>query len=183
MLNLRSLRSGTLTARCPAHALARRQAQRRAALVLATPSRSQVSIAVDPSQPSTSSAQVAPAGGPPTALVLLLGVGIGMGLSWIKKQLQFVFSQPPSLAGGKKPFEPLEYFDLHRADADPEAYQKALARSRQAQCINKAVAYMQSGDPARAVVELGRALQENCCCRSPLLDGSHPKAQLMDLYR
>jgi hypothetical protein len=35
----------------------------------------------------------------------------------------------------------------------------------------------------RAMVELGRALQENAVCRCPLLDGSHSKAEVEDLYR
>ncbi|GLC53943.1 hypothetical protein PLESTB_000890300 [Pleodorina starrii] len=66
---------------------------------------------------------------------------------------------------------------------DPRSYQRALARTRQAAHITKAIAFLKTGEPARAYMELGRALAENSICRSPLLDGHHTKAELVDLYK
>lgn len=74
-------------------------------------------------------------------------------------------------------------FPLPVPEADPKAYQMALARSRQCMYVSKAVVHMKAGDPARAMVELGRALHENSTCRSAMLDGRYTKEELMDLYR
>ncbi|KAF8070852.1 hypothetical protein HT031_000933 [Scenedesmus sp. PABB004] len=73
--------------------------------------------------------------------------------------------------------------EIPRPESDPVAYQKALARTRQAQDVARAVSHMASGEPARAMVELHRALEENSICRSPLLDGHQTKAELVGLYR
>ncbi|KAI8467589.1 MAG: hypothetical protein J3K34DRAFT_523577 [Monoraphidium minutum] len=81
----------------------------------------------------------------------------------------------------KKQLEP--WPEIPRPDADPRAYQMALARTRQALDVQKAVAYMKAGEPSRAMVELHRALEENAVCRSPLLDGHQTRADLRDLYR
>jgi hypothetical protein len=40
---------------------------------------------------------------------------------------------------------------IPRPDVDPEAYQKALARTRQAQCVQRAIGYMRAGESARWV--------------------------------
>ncbi|EFJ47719.1 hypothetical protein VOLCADRAFT_91767 [Volvox carteri f. nagariensis] len=66
---------------------------------------------------------------------------------------------------------------------DPRSYQRALARTRQAAAVSKALAFLKTGEPARAYMELGRALSENSICRSPLLDGHHTKAELVELYK
>lgn len=113
-----------------------------------------------------------------TPVAVGLGVVLGLSLSWIKKNVASALQMPSAKKGSGD-----NAFDSAMPDADPEAYQKALARSRQRQCINRAVGYMNAGDPARAVVEIARALQENSCCRSPLLDGAHPKSELLDIYR
>jgi hypothetical protein len=68
------------------------------------------------------------------------------------------------------------------AEDDPDGYRLALARTRQAQHVSRASALTRAGDPARAMVELGRALHENETCRSPLLDGHHSAQQLAELY-
>lgn len=73
--------------------------------------------------------------------------------------------------------------EIPRPDADPKAYQMALARTRQALDVQKAVSYMKSGEPSRAMVELHRALDENAVCRSPLLDGHQTREELRDLYK
>lgn len=73
--------------------------------------------------------------------------------------------------------------EIPRPDADPRAYQLALARTRQALDVQRAVAYMKAGEPSRAMVELHRALEENSVCRSPLLDGHQTRADLRDLYK
>ncbi|GBF93333.1 hypothetical protein Rsub_06371 [Raphidocelis subcapitata] len=73
--------------------------------------------------------------------------------------------------------------EIPRPDADPRAYKLALARTRQALDVQRAVAYMKAGEPARAMVELHRALDENAVCRSPLLDGHQTRADLRDLYK
>lgn len=46
-------------------------------------------------------------------------------------------------------------------NADDPSYKMALARSRMSVHVQAATSYMKTGDPARAMVELGRALQEN----------------------
>ncbi len=66
---------------------------------------------------------------------------------------------------------------------DPRSYQRALARTRQAAHVTKALAFLKAGEPARAYMELGRALSENSICRSPLLDGHHSKEELVELYK
>lgn len=38
---------------------------------------------------------------------------------------------------------------IPRPDVDPEAYQKALARTRQAQCVQRAIGYMRANEPSR----------------------------------
>ncbi|KAI8466940.1 MAG: hypothetical protein J3K34DRAFT_472091 [Monoraphidium minutum] len=73
--------------------------------------------------------------------------------------------------------------EIPRPDADPRAYQLALARTRQALDVQRAVAYSKAGEPARAMVELRRALEENAVCRTPLLDGHQTRDELRALYR
>lgn len=68
-------------------------------------------------------------------------------------------------------------------DKDSEAYRLALARSRQAVFVQKALALMKGGEPSRALVEVTKALHENCICRSPLNDGHCTREELKDLYR
>ena len=46
----------------------------------------------------------------------------------------------------------------------------ALARTRQAVATSRALGFMRTGDVARALVELRRALHENSICRAPLLN-------------
>lgn len=38
---------------------------------------------------------------------------------------------------------------IPRPEVDPEAYQKALARTRQAQCVQRAIGYMRANEPSR----------------------------------
>lgn len=40
---------------------------------------------------------------------------------------------------------------IPRPEVDPEAYQKALARTRQAQCVQRAIGYMRANEPSRWV--------------------------------
>lgn len=84
-------------------------------------------------------------------------------------------------AGRQRCLEP--WPEIPRPDADPKAYQLALARTRQALDVQKAVTFMKAGEPARAMVELHRALEENAVCRSPLLDGHQTRGELRDLYK
>lgn len=72
---------------------------------------------------------------------------------------------------------------LPNPEQDPRAYQRALAKTRQAAHITAAIAFDKAGEPARALMELQRALQENSICRSPLLSGHHSVSDLADLYK
>uniref|UniRef100_A0A383V8S7 Uncharacterized protein n=1 Tax=Tetradesmus obliquus TaxID=3088 RepID=A0A383V8S7_TETOB len=90
---------------------------------------------------------------------------------WFKRQAQ----EP-----GKKLPEP--WPEMPNPSTDPVAYQKALARTRQAQDVQRAVGFMNSGERARAMVELHKALEENAVCRSPLLDGHQTRNELVGLY-
>jgi hypothetical protein len=38
---------------------------------------------------------------------------------------------------------------IPKPDVDPEAYKKALARTRQAQCVQRAIGYMRANEPSR----------------------------------
>lgn len=59
----------------------------------------------------------------------------------------------------------------------------ALARTRQATAVHRAIGFMNAGSSTRAMVELRRALHENSVCRSPLLSKNHSKKELENLYR
>ena len=73
---------------------------------------------------------------------------------------------------------------LQSANAqDGREYRMALARTRQAVAIHRALGFFNSNNTARAMVELRRALHENSVCRSPLLNTQHEAAQLQQLYR
>lgn len=66
---------------------------------------------------------------------------------------------------------------------DSKDYRIALARTRQAVFTNKAVVLMNNGNPARALVELKRALAENAVAREPLLNARVEKQDMVGLYR
>ncbi|PRW61197.1 diacylglycerol kinase gamma isoform X1 [Chlorella sorokiniana] len=68
------------------------------------------------------------------------------------------------------------------AELDPE-YKMALARTRQATAIHRAIGFLNTGERARAHVEVRRALHQNSVCRAPLLNTQHSKGELMELYR
>lgn len=104
--------------------------------------------------------------------IAVTAIGAIAAAYWFKRQ-----AQGPS----KKLPEPWPEIPL--PDADPEAYKKALARTRQAQCVQRAIGYMRAGEPARSMVELHKALEENSICRSPLLDGHQTEDELVGLYK
>lgn len=66
---------------------------------------------------------------------------------------------------------------------DGREYKMALARTRQAVAVHKAMQFNEQGNPARAMVELRRALQENSIVREPLLNARYEKQEVMDLYQ
>lgn len=68
------------------------------------------------------------------------------------------------------------------SELDPE-YRMALARTRQATAIHRAIGFLNTGSRARAHVEVRRALHQNSLCRAPLLSTQHSKADLCELYR
>lgn len=104
--------------------------------------------------------------------VMLIAFGAIAGAYWFKRQAQ----EPSTRLPEQLP-------ELPNLETDPQGYQRALARTRQAQDVARAVSYMHAGEPARAMVELHRALEENGVCRSPLLDGHHSKQELVGLYQ
>lgn len=59
----------------------------------------------------------------------------------------------------------------------------ALARTRQVVSVHRAIGFLYTGNTARAMVELRRALHENSVCRAPLLNTQHEAEQLQQLYR
>ena len=105
--------------------------------------------------------------GPTCRAPLFLTAALTLGAAWWFK-LQAVKPSAVRL-GARTKAEP--WPDVPNPAADPRAYQLALARTRQAVYVQNAVALMKAGEPSRAMVELGRALDENALCRSPLLDG------------
>lgn len=79
---------------------------------------------------------------------------------------------------------PVEAFEVAPAPQhDPQAYTRALARSRQSCCIQKAVAFMKGGSTARAMVELVKALNENNIARSQYVCTHTTPVDLLELYR
>lgn len=105
---------------------------------------------------------------------ILLAAALSFGPAWFFKLK----------AESAKPRPTLEPWpEVPRPDADPRAYQLALARTRQALNVQKAVAFMKASEPSRAMVSLHRALEENAICRSPLLGGHLARGELRGLYK
>lgn len=68
-------------------------------------------------------------------------------------------------------------------EQDPRAYTMALARTRQAIYVQRSIGFMNTGNPARALVEVERALKENAICRSPLLSLRYSDEEIGKLFR
>lgn len=73
--------------------------------------------------------------------------------------------------------------EVYGSGADLRDYKVALARTRQAVHTHNAIVFMNAGNPARALVELKRALYENQLVREPLLTAQLERQDLMGLYR
>jgi hypothetical protein len=69
------------------------------------------------------------------------------------------------------------------ADSNSKEYRMALARTRQAMAVHKALGFMQTGNAPRAMVEVRRALHENSVCRAPVLNSQYTRRELQGLYR
>lgn len=111
--------------------------------------------------------------GPTCRIPIMLTVaGAVAAAYWFKRQAELPKQKLP---------EP--WPEIPRPEVDPEAYQKALARTRQAQCVQRAIGYMRANEPSRAMVELHLALEENSVCRSPLLQGHQTHDELTGLYQ
>lgn len=59
----------------------------------------------------------------------------------------------------------------------------ALARTRQAVAVHRAIGFLNAANTARAMVELRRALHENSVCRAPLINAKLGQTELQTLYR
>ncbi|KAK9840902.1 hypothetical protein WJX84_009995 [Apatococcus fuscideae] len=64
-----------------------------------------------------------------------------------------------------------------------EEYEQALASTRQAVAVLKAIGFMHACDAARTMVELRRAMQQNAIARVPLRQQAHETQELLGLYR
>lgn len=109
------------------------------------------------------------------ACLCLLAAGRAASGYWKRLRQQSDNRPDEFLAGGEAPFG---QDSLSKPD-----YQAALARTRQAVSVQKALQYKSQGSPARAMVELRRALQENSTVREPLLNARQEQEQLYDLYK
>lgn len=72
---------------------------------------------------------------------------------------------------------------LEGTNLDGREYRMALARTRQAVSVQRAVGFLNAGNIARSMVELRRALHENSICRAPLINTSHSQTELQQLYK
>eukprot|EP00878_Enallax_costatus_P003803 GHUV01004019.1.p1 GENE.GHUV01004019.1~~GHUV01004019.1.p1 ORF type:complete len:213 (+),score=17.12 GHUV01004019.1:148-786(+) len=155
-----------LCSSCPL--LTPRCRRKQSLVVLAAAKNKACTVSVDPLEPTPMVCN-----GPTCRIPLTIFALSALGAAyWFKRQVQ-----SPS----KKLPEP--WPQIPRPEADPEGYKKALARTRQAQDVARAVTFMHNGEPARAMVEMHKALEENEVCRSPLLDGHHDKCELVSLYK
>lgn len=62
-------------------------------------------------------------------------------------------------------------------------FKAAVARTRQAVSVQKAIGFMDASSPAKAMVELRHALEENGIARGPLLNNKYDKHDRLRLYR
>lgn len=131
-----------------------------------------VSVALDPFQAQPRSASVNPPCWIPP--VIVLGLATLFSLVILQKRERKAAVKEADEAMLVLPPSP---------EQDPRAYQRALAKTRQAAHITAAIAFHKCGEPARAFMELQRALQENSICRSPLLAGHHTLADIASLYK
>jgi hypothetical protein len=69
---------------------------------------------------------------------MLIAFGAIAGAYWFKRQAQ----EPSTRLPEQLP-------ELPNLETDPQGYQRALARTRQAQDVARAVSYMHAGEPAR----------------------------------
>ena len=72
---------------------------------------------------------------------------------------------------------------LLNVDESNSQYRMALARTRQAVAVHRAIASMNAGNVSRTMVEIRRALHENSMCRAPLLNNEWSRADRVALYR
>lgn len=107
-------------------------------------------------------------------LFLLAGAATALW-GWKRLRGKSATSADEFLDGGEAPFG---QDSLSKPD-----YQAALARTRQAVCVHKALQFRTQGSPARAMVELRRALQENAIVREPLLNAKQDQEPLYELYK
>ncbi|KAL3153812.1 hypothetical protein ABBQ32_013393 [Trebouxia sp. C0010 RCD-2024] len=66
---------------------------------------------------------------------------------------------------------------------DSKDFKIAVARTRQAVSVQKAIGFMDASSPAKAIVELKHALEENGVARGPLLSTNTDKNDRLRLYR
>lgn len=66
---------------------------------------------------------------------------------------------------------------------DSKDFKAAVARTRQAVCVQKAIGFMDASSPVKAIVELKHALEENGIARGPLLVSKYDKNDRLRLYR
>lgn len=66
---------------------------------------------------------------------------------------------------------------------DSKDFKAAVARTRQAVSVQKAIGFMDASSPAKAIVELKHALEENGIARGPLLTNKYDKNDRLRLYQ
>ncbi|KAL4854375.1 hypothetical protein ACK3TF_004891 [Chlorella vulgaris] len=119
----------------------------------------------------------------PAVLAAALGVAAAVAVAWQqfgsakRSTTKPAGSEYMGMAGLVRPAQ-----SAASAELDPE-YRMALARTRQATAIHRAIGFLNTGSRARAHVEVRRALHQNSMCRAPLLSTQHSKAELAELYR
>ncbi|DBA99326.1 TPA: hypothetical protein ACH3X3_011930 [Trebouxia sp. C0006] len=66
---------------------------------------------------------------------------------------------------------------------DSKDFKAAVARTRQAVSVQKAIGFIDASSPAKAIVELKHALEENGIARGPLLTNKYDKNDRLRLYQ
>ncbi|KAK9821709.1 hypothetical protein WJX81_000480 [Elliptochloris bilobata] len=125
-------------------------------------------------QVSVEATPVAPPQGPQSGAVLFVFALLAVGLSLAYRSWR---------AGKEAPdfHEPVDTFQQNPQES--QEYKVALARTRQAVSVQKAIQLKNEGSQARAMVELERALQENSICREPMFSGLHDAREIRELYQ
>ncbi|CAL8466788.1 g6324 [Coccomyxa elongata] len=137
--------------------------------------------AVQPSVPYLEPKNSRPRPGSVAFIMALLAVGVGLAVKkWREDRKQRADEEYERRRWGQESALEVSYA---QSPLEAKEYNLALARTRQAMAVHRAIQYMNFGSPARAIVEVQRALQENSTARCPVLSAQYDGEDMNRLYR